>query len=447
MFALIDGNSFFASCERVFRPDLWRKPVIVLSNNDGCVIARSEEAKKAGIPMGAPFFKISGLVERHGIAAFSCNYELYADLSARMMACVASLAPALEVYSIDEAFADFSGITDASALGVKIRHRVMRWIGIPACVGIGASKTLAKFSNHLAKRNPRFSGVCNWLDLTETERLQWMRSTSVFDLWGIGRKLGEKLLEQRIRTVFDLYGADPALMRRRHSVTVERIVHELHGIPCLELEEISPAQRQVLRSRSFAEEVSDIGEIKAAVSRHAHSAAAALRRWNGLASCVGVMIRTNRFKAERHFGWDVTSLPAPSSDTLVLSAAATRLAGRIFRPGMKYKKAGVVLLELVDANTRTGDLFNPGDSERSRALMQTIDSINSRYGGEAVKSAAELVGTKWHTRRERLSPRYTTRWDELRRVDAGTTNTGFKEPVSPRRPDFSPPRSESATRA
>ncbi|MDR1274908.1 MAG: Y-family DNA polymerase [Candidatus Accumulibacter sp.] len=416
MFALIDGNSFFASCERVFRPDLWRRPVIVLSNNDGCVIARSAEAKEAGIPMGAPFFKVAGLAKRYGVAVFSCNYELYADLSARMMACIASLAPALEVYSIDEAFADLSGIADASALGMKIRRRILQWIGVPACVGVAPSKTLAKFCNHLAKKNPCFSGVCNWGDLSQDERLQWMRSFRVSELWGIGRKLGEKLPEQRIRTVFDLHEADPAAMRRRYGVTVERIVHELHGIPCLEFEEIAPTQRQILRSRSFAEEVSDIDEIKAAVTRHAHSAAAALRQQDALASCVGVTIHTSRFKAERHFGWDVSSLPAPTSDTLVLSAAAVRLAERIFRPGMKYKKAGVVLLELTNANAHTGDFFNPGDSARSRALMRTIDSINARYGGEAVKSAAELVGTKWHTRRDHLSPCYTTRWDELRQI-------------------------------
>ncbi|MDR1163134.1 MAG: Y-family DNA polymerase [Candidatus Accumulibacter sp.] len=416
MFALIDGNSFFASCERVFRPDLWRRPVVVLSNNDGCVIARSAEAKEAGIPMGAPFFKVAGLAKRHGVAVFSCNYELYADLSARMMACIASLAPALEVYSIDEAFADLSGIADASALSMKIRRRILQWIGVPACVGVAPSKTLAKFCNHLAKKNPRFSGVCNWGDLSQDERLQWMRSFRVSELWGIGRKLGEKLLEQRIRTVFDLHEADPASMRRRFGVTVERIVHELHGIPCLEFEEIAPAQRQILRSRSFAEEVSDLDEIKAAVTRHAHSAAAALRQQDALASCVGVTIQTSRFKAERHFGWDISSLVAPTSDTLVLSAAAVRLAERIFLPGMKYKKAGVVLLELSNASTHTGDFFNPGDSARSRALMRTIDSINVRYGGDAVKSAAELVGTKWHTRRDRLSPCYTTRWDELRRI-------------------------------
>jgi DNA polymerase V len=416
MFALIDGNSFFASCERVFRPDLRRRPVIVLSNNDGCVVARSEEAKKAGIPMGAPFFKIAGCVERHGVAVFSSNYELYADLSARMMACIASLAPALEVYSIDEAFADVSGIADPTALGVEIRKRILQWVGIPACVGIAESKTLAKFCNHLAKKNPCFGGVCNVSDLTETECTQWMRGTSVLEIWGVGRKLSEKLFEQRIRTVFDLREADPALMRRRYGVTVERIVHELRGTSCLEFDEIAPARRQILRSRSFGEEVTEIGEIKAALTQHTHSAAAALRRQGGLASCVGVMIQTSRFKPERHFGWDVASLPAPTRDTLVLSDAVVRLAERIFRVGMKYKRAGVVLLEIIDANAYTGDLFNPGDSARSRALMQTIDSINSRYGSETLKSAAELVGTNWHVRSAHLSPRCTTRWDELLRV-------------------------------
>jgi len=418
MYALIDGNSFFASCERVFRPDLWERPIVVLSNNDGCVVARSNEAKALGIKMGVPYFKIASLARQHGVAVFSSNYELYGDMSARMMQTIASLAPGLEIYSIDEAFVDLTGIRDPLALGAKMRARVMQWVGIPACVGIAPTKTLAKFANHLAKKNPEFSGVCNWLDLSEQEKQSRMQDTQVTELWGIGRKLGEALARHKVLTVLDFYRADPALLRARYGVTVERILRELHGQSCLGLEDVTPPKQQILRSRSFSEEVTDKDELRAAISMHMQSAAATLRTQHSAAGSVGVMIVSNRFRPERpqHFGWDVEALPSPSCDTFKLSEAAHHILNRLYRPGIGYKKAGVVLMDLTDTAKVQADLFSEGDDARRVALMNTLDQVHAKYGKKSVRSAVELVGQNWHMRRDRLSPCYTTRWQDLRTV-------------------------------
>lgn len=418
MFALVDGNCFFASCERVFRPDLRKTPVIVLSNNDGCVVARSNEAKALKIRMGDPYFKIAGLTRRHGVVAFSSNYELYGDLSARMMKTIASLVPSIEVYSIDEAFVDLTGLREHTALGSRIRDRVLQWIGIPTCVGIGPTKTLAKFSNHLAKKNPEFQGVCNWSELSEAERQLRMTGEPVTELWGIGWRLGESLARQRITTVNDLYCANPSMIRSRYGVTVERIIRELQGFSCLDLEEVTPRQKQILRSRSFAKMVTDKEELKASISMHLHSAAATLREQHSSASCIGVMIYSNRFREDKpqYFGWDVEHLPVPSCDTLALGQVAYRLLDRLFRAGIEYKKAGVVLSELTDNTNPQRDLLDVGDSDRRLALMNALDRINDRYGRRSIRSAAELVGQQWQMRRERLSPCYTTKWSDLRVV-------------------------------
>ncbi|MDR0770590.1 MAG: Y-family DNA polymerase [Burkholderiales bacterium] len=417
MYALIDGNSFFASCERVFRPDLWRTPVVVLSNNDGCVVARSAETKALKIRMGDPYFKIAGLARRHGVAVFSSNYELYGDLSARMMQTIASLAPAIEIYSIDEAFADFTGIQNQTGLGTEIRNRVMQWVGIPTCVGIAPTKTLAKYANHLAKKNPEFQGVCNWPDLSETERRTRMRQEVVTELWGIGWRLGESLAKQRISTIYDLYCANPSMIRSKYGVTVERVIREMHGHPCIELEEVTPRQKQILRSRSFSQMVTGKDELKAAITMHLHSAAATLREQHSTASSVGVFIYSNRFREDKpqYSGWDIKQLPVPSCDTFALARAAYRLLDRIFRPGIEYKKAGVVLSDLSD-DIPQPDLFSAGDSCRSLSLMKALDQINDRYGRRSIRSAAEMVGHQWHMRRDKLSPCYTTKWTDLRAV-------------------------------
>lgn len=417
MYALIDGNCFFASCERVFRPDLWQRPVCILSNNDGCVVARSQEVKALGLKMGEPFYKVAPLCRRNGVAVFSSNYELYGDLSSRMMQTIASLAPSIEIYSIDEAFADFTGIREPSVLGAQIKARVMQWVGIPTCVGIAPTKTLAKFTNHLAKKNPEFGGVCNWGEMENADRAAWMRASPVTELWGIGRRLGESLARQRVKTVFDFFHADPSTLRARYGVTLERMLRELHGQPCLSLEEVMPRQ-QILRSRSFSEEVTEKAELRAAVSMHLSSAAHTLRAQGSAAGGVGVFIYSNRFRPDQpqYLGWEIAPLPVPSCDTIALSEVAHRLLERIYRQGIGYKKAGVVLTDLSDSRHAQGDLLNEGDSERRLSLMKTLDQLHEKFGKNCVRSAVEFVGESWHMRRDRLSPCYTSRWSDLREV-------------------------------
>lgn len=413
MYALIDGNNFFVSCERVFRPDLWHRPVVVLSNNDGCVVSRSREAKALGIGMAIPCYQIEPLIRQGKVAAFSSNYELYADLSRRMMAAVESLVPQIEVYSVDEAFAGLHGIDDLTGTGRAIRRRIYQWVGIPACVGIAPSKTLAKLANHLAKNHPTvFRGVCNWTALCLESQQQWMRRTPASEIWGIGRKLAQRLIEQGIRTVQDLQRANPALIRKIYGVTVERIVRELNGHSCLALEDIDTQQHQILRSRSFGKQVTDKADLMAAIAFHIGQAATALRKQRSEAAMVGIQIRTSYFRDQQQFhGWDSTALPVPTACTITLVKTAHRLLDRLYQPGFLYHKAGVVLSGLT--RNRQPDLLQPGDSSQRLALMSTVDAINQRYGGHSMFSAAELCGDRWHIRLERRSPRYTTRWDEL----------------------------------
>ncbi len=414
MFALIDGNSFYASCEKVFRPDLWRKPVVVLSNNDGCIVAMSREAKALGIQMGIPLFKVKELINQEGVTVFSSNYELYGDLSSRMMATIGTLVPGLEVYSIDEAFADLRGISNPTGVGRQIRKRVYEWVGIPTCVGIAPTKTLAKLCNHLAKKNAEFRGVCNWLDLSARERKSWMQRTNVTEIWGVGRQLGKSFSSRDVRTVDDLFSSDVATMRKKYGVVVERTIRELRGTSCIGLEEMAPAQKQIIRSRSFAKPVTDKDELRASVTMHTLEAAVTLRKQGSQAQCIGVSIRSNVFKTEaQHNGWDVTALPTSTCDTIVLTKAAEDLVNRLFKKDIEYKKAGVVLFELSPLAARQGDLLSEGDTDQRISLMHTLDAINERYGKHTVRAAAMDVGDRWHMRRGLLSPCYTTRWDQL----------------------------------
>ena len=416
MFALIDGNNFFVSCERVFRPDLWQRPVVVLSNNDGCVVSRSREAKALGIAMASPCYRIEPLIRRGQVTAFSSNYELYADLSQRMMAAIASLTPRVEVYSIDEAFAELHGFDNLRGIGRDIRRRIWQWVGIPACVGIAPSKTLAKLANHLAKHNPEtFRGVCDWTAFDPAAQRYWLRQTPAADIWGIGRKLSQRLALQGIHTVWDLQQANPALIRKLYGVTVERIVRELNGQPCLTLDEVDSGRQQILRSRSFGKPVTDQADLAAAIAFHIGQAATALRRQHCEAALVGIQIRTNYFREQQQFyGWDSSALPVPSADTITLAKAAHQLLDRLYQPGYIYHKAGVVLSGL--SHMRQPDLLQPGDSSERLALMSAMDAVNQRYGGRTLRSAAELCGERWHVRLQRRSPRYTTRIEDLLRV-------------------------------
>lgn len=418
VYALIDGNAFFCSCEQAFRPDLAGRAVVVASNNDGCVVARNAQAKALGIPMAVPLFQIQALVKAGKVTVFSSNYALYADLSARMMASIASLVPAIHPYSIDECFADLSGVADVAALGEAIRARVLQWTQIPTCVGIAPTATLAKFANHLAKKNPLFAGVCHWQGLSAEAQASWLASQPVGEVWGIGRQLAPRLAQQGIRHALDLSRADPRQLRQQFGVQVERTARELAGVPCLAIDDIESTRQQLIRSRSFGRPVTRLADLQAAIAHHIAAAAAALRSQQTTAGMLAIDIRTNAFKPgdAQYHGYNAMALPVASADTLALTRTALVLLRQTYRPGYAYKKAGVILSGMEAVTPAQQDWLTPSDSPQRMALMATMDRINARWGHGTLKTGAEQLGQQWVMRRDHLSPCYTTCWAALPRA-------------------------------
>jgi DNA polymerase V len=415
-YALVDGNNFYVSCERVFRPTLEGRPVVVLSNNDGCAVARSAEVKALGVKMGTPWFQMQALARKHGIIALSSNYELYADLSARMMGVLAQFSPDQEIYSIDECFLGMDGFAhlDRMAYGREIRERVRRWVGIPVCVGFAATKTLAKLANHCAKKGlAGRDGVCDFARLTPDERSALFATLPVDEVWGVGRRLSAQLIEEGIATVEALRTADPKGLRRRYSVVLERTHAELNGESCLTLDDAVANKQQIMSSRSFGQYVYDLEPLKEAVASYISVAAHKLRRQHSVAGMVQVYIRTNPFKAEApqyQRGLNVP-LPEPTDDTLRLIRVAHWALKKIYRPGYAYQKAGVCLMDLSDAATVQKSLFC--SSKDNTRLMQAMDRINATFGRGTLHSAAEGMRKEWTMKREMKTPAYTTRWDQL----------------------------------
>lgn len=414
-FALVDGNSFYASCERVFRPDLTGRPIIVLSNNDGCVVARTAEAKALGIRGFVPYYQVDWLCRKHDVAVFSSNYALYGDMSRRMMTILAGHAPAQEVYSIDECFLDLSGVAGREARARQMRADVLQRIGIPTCVGIGSSKTLAKLANHVAKLRPGYGGVFDWDWLTECERDALMAGLGVDEVWGVGRRLGVQLVGLGIRSVLDLQRADSRRIRQKFSVVVERMVAELNGASCLAMEDVIPARQRILCSRSFGQLVDDVDTLSAAVAHHAARAAEQLRRQHGTTPLVGVLLCTNAHRQQdlQQQGWQCVPLVQASADTLAITRAALSGLRQLYRPGYRYQKAGVALLELGPDHIAQSDLFTPVPDPRRTRLMTAVDRINHAYGRGTIRSGAEGMSRDWHMRQGHRSPRYTTVWTEL----------------------------------
>ncbi len=433
VFALLDGNNFYASCERVFDPQLIGRPVVVLSNNDGCAIARSEEAKALGIKMGAPWFQIRHLEQEAGLMALSANFELYGDMSHRMMTMAESLGCGQEVYSIDECFLDLTGIPHGTERARQKQAEILQGIGIPTCIGIGPSKTLAKLANHIAKTADRKPGiyppqlgkVCNLAEMTERQRDWLFQRTEVGEVWGVGRKIAAQLQACGIKTVLDLKRLDPATVKRSWSVVLERTVRELHGIACLGLEDEPPPKQEIACTRSFGEKVTDLAALNEAVSTFASRAAQKLRDQQSLTNAVLVFIRTSPFrKQDRQYSRSITvPLRLPSADTLRIARAALEGLKRIFRPGYRYAKAGVMLLDLQPAGLQQQELDLGGDDthreHRNGRLMVAMDAIQERFGKEAIRLGATMapmcregVGA-WQMKQERRSPRYTTDWAEL----------------------------------
>lgn len=426
MYALVDGNNFYVSCERVFQPRLQGRPVIVLSNNDGCAIARSNEAKALGVRMGHPWFQCQHL-EKQGLVALSANFALYGDLSDRMMSLIGGYAPRQEVYSIDESFLDFTGVAcNRTEIGRAMREQMRTWVGLPICVGFGATKTLAKLANHVAKTAESKPGaypgtlaqVCDFGRLSEAERDTLLGATAIGQVWGVGRRLGAKLSVAGLHTALDLKRCDPAVMRRRFSVILEKTVWELRGIPCIAPDDQPQPKQQIMVSRSFGQAVVRIDGLHEAVSTFAARAAEKLRLEDSAAGAVVVFIRTSPFNSEdTQYSSSVTvPMTQTTSDTGCIVQAACKGLRKIFRPGFRYAKAGVMLVDLERTGQLQGKLdLEPGIVNRSR-LMAVIDEVNQRFGREALTLAsAGTVGSprQWRTKQERLTPNYTTSWQDI----------------------------------
>ncbi|SFU67532.1 Y-family DNA polymerase [Nitrosospira multiformis] len=420
VFALVDVNNFYVSCERVFNPALENRPVVVLSNNDGCAIARSNEVKALGVKMGMPWFQMEELARQHNIVALSSNYALYAEMSNRVVSILCGYSPDVEVYSIDESFLDLGGLEKLwpsfTAMGQSIRQRMRQWIGLPVCVGIGPSKTLAKLANHIAKKNPSFGGVCDLASIDEAQRTELMAGIQVGEVWGVGHRIQAHLHAAGIRTVKNLRDTPPAWLRSRFGVVMERTGSELRGISCLALEEVAVPKKQIISSRSFGQLVHALSDLREAVANHASSAAEKLRAQGSVCNAIQVFIQTNHFREQdpQYGSSIVIPLPNASADTRLLVRAALFGLKRIFRPGFAYKKAGVMLMGIAEAQVAQGSLLpEHGADARSKRLMQTMDALNARYGRNTVSIFSSSAPKPWAMRREAMSPCYTTRWSDV----------------------------------
>ena len=412
-FALVDCNSFYASCERIFRPDIKKRPVVVLSNNDGCVVALSKEAKQLGIKMCEPWFKIEKSFLKRGGVAFSSNYELYADVSSRVMQTLEYLSPNVEIYSIDEAFLDLTGIRDLEQFGHQCRTTINRWVGVPVCVGIGPTKTLAKVANYGAKHYPATEGVVDLSDIKRRKKL--MSLMPVREVWGVGSRINRKLHTLGIETALELAEMDTKLIKRKFSSVLERTVMELQGYPCIGLEQQPKTKKQIVVSRTFSRKVNDLNSINEAVSDYAARACAKLRRENQYCKMVSVFMRTNYFRKQdrQYHGFKSYRLFSPTNDTRDILNATRQLTKQIFQTNINFIKAGVMLSDFYDEGVYQGDLFRTVDKRiNSEELMKTIDKINTSGIGR-VTFASQGIKKSWSMRRLLKSPRYLTNWEEM----------------------------------
>ena len=416
VFALVDVNNFYVSCERVFDWRLWGKPVVVLSNNDGCVVARSPEIKALGIKMGTPWHKLKDQARQHGIVALSSNYTLYGDMSRRVMTILADFAPRQEVYSIDECFLDVTGISGLTDHGHQIRSRIQQWVGLPVCVGYAETKTMAKLANHCAKKGlAGAAGVCDLTALGRTARDALLDSIEVGEVWGVGRRLVPQLETMRIKTVGDLRQAEIATIRSKFGVVLERTVRELRGEDCLPIEAVAPDRDQIMASRSFGRPVTELNELKEAVITYVTRAGEKLRRQGSVASSVLVSLRTNPFNDDPQYARQIVMpLPHPTDDTLALANAAALGIRQIYRSGFRYHKAGVMLMGLMPAGQRQTTLFEDTAAiARRERLNEALDKINGKFGKRTVELAGAGIAKTWSMRTGNRTPAYTTDWEAL----------------------------------
>jgi DNA polymerase V len=412
--ALVDCNNFYVSCERIFRPDLARVPMVILSNNDGCVVSRSNEAKALGIKMGQPWFECKALAEEHGILAMSSNYALYADMSNRVMTILSDFSPQCEVYSIDESFVDLTGMPKIREVSYAMRERVGMWTGMPVCVGIGPTKTLAKLANHVAKKHPRSKGVFNYNALTSEQKTNLLQRLPVEDIWGVGRKLTKRLSSFGVTNALDLREAHIPTLRAEFGVVMEKTQRELQETPCIKLEEVPADKKQIVSSRSFGSMVTELPVLKDALSTFVANACAKLRAQKSHAAVIQVFLGTNRFRKElpQYAPCLAVPLPYPTNDSLEVNRWAAFLCEQMFKPDYQYKRAGIMLSEISPMSHSQGDLLEAVHADKHK-LMEALDNLNARYGRGSVKVSTQGAYSGWQMKQERKSPNYTTSWDDV----------------------------------
>ncbi len=424
VFALVDVNNCYVSCERVFNPKLNQSPVVVLSNNDGCVVSRSQEAKDLGIKMAVPVYQIQDLIQRHQVQVLSSNHALYTEMSRRFMNILGLFVGPedREIYSIDECFLDltaYQDLFDLTAYAEQIKETVWKWLGLPCCVGIGRSKTEAKIANHLAKKNAYLNGVCNLIDMDPCSSELLLSQTPVSEVWGVGRNHTKALNQLGIQHVLDLIEAHPKNIRQKFSVVMEKTVRELQGISCIDIEQDTPRKQQILSSRSYGQPVYELEDIKASIRLYISRAVTRLREDQSLCRMVGVYIQTGRFNnTEKYAPYTAITLNEHTDDLLTITQAATHAVEKIFKAGFKYKKAGVVLMELIPKQSFVPDLFCDMSQRQAREkLSNTVGDIQKRFGHHFVSlGLSQNEASTWRMKQNLCSPAYLSNWNELLRV-------------------------------
>jgi len=394
--------------------------MVVLSNNDGCAVARSAEAKALGVKMGEPWHKLKDLARQHGILAYSSNYTLYGDMSQRAVEVLSTFTPNLEVYSVDESFLQIESVlklySSATDMGQQMRERMRQWLGLPVCVGIGPTKTLAKLANHMAKKIPQFNGVCDLHAIPRAERVRMMAEIDVGEVWGVGRRVATRLNEMGIYSVLELRNTKPTEIRKHFNVVLERTCQELRGVPCLELEDVAPDKQQIMSSKSFGQPVTEVDDLCEAISAYVERAAQKLRAQKSLAGGLHVFFRTNPFdpRAAQYSANHHVSFGVPTDDTRLISDLAMQVIKHLFKPSFVYKKAGVMLTGLSEKTSYQHDLFvDVAGQSKSAKLMKALDEINARFGRDSLICASSGFDRRWAMKCSNRSPRYTTAWKDL----------------------------------
>ena len=415
MFALVDCNNFYASCERVFQPQLRSTPIAILSNNDGCVIARSDEAKNLGLPMGVPAFKYKLFFKENSIEVFSSNYPLYGDMSSRVMSILRQFSPDVEVYSIDEAFLTLNTIENdnLNKLGHEMRNRILQWTGLPTCVGIAPTKALSKVANKIARKFPKETGGSFVIDSDE-KRIKALKWTKIKDVWGIGRQLQKRLLQQNIKTAYDFTQLSDTWVKNNFSITELYLKKDLEGVATLTLEDDHPVKKSIATTRSFKNTYTDINDIKERVATFANSCAEKLRKQNSNCNILLVLLQGNRFEeTSQPYKNSITIvLPHSTNSTLTIVKHATKAIDALYKKGVKYKRAGVIVTGLVPTDNHQLDMF-ARENPKHQPLMKAIDDLNNKYGDQKLKLANQDFGKTWKMRQEHLSKQYTTQFNEI----------------------------------